>query len=414
MARLLWNHVRKDLSRHRRQPLEFLIWLGIPLMIGFLFTLLFGGGGGPKPMAHVLVVDEDDSFVSGLLLRALDEENTQGFVKGEVVTAEEGRLRIDDGEATALLTIPAGFSDAILLEEPLALPLVTNPAQRILPLIVEEGLQVLVDGHFYLHRLVGEDLRRFAAMDSMPSDAEIAAFSVKVSGLFERLGSSFDPLLVQVVDEPPPPEEALAEEESPSTAFLFLPSVLFMALLFMASGLAGEIWEEEREGTLRRVLVTPGGAPPFLLGKLIAAMILFLAVGVLTLAAGSLYLDLPFGRLPVALLWIGLSGAALSAGFTALQLLFPSQRAASIVSLALLLPLMMLGGSFFPFEAMPGWMAAVGMKTPNGWALEHLKSILLGNESPQALLGGIAALLAAVVLLTLFGAWRLRARFGRG
>jgi len=413
MARLLWNHVRMDLARHRRQPLEFLIWLGIPLMIGFLFTLLFGGGGGegPQPVAHVLVVDEDSTFVSGLLLRALDEESTRGFVKGEVVTAEDGRRRIDDGEATALLTIPAGFSDAILLEEPLALPLATNPAQRILPMMVEEGLQVLVDGHFYLHRLIGEDLRRFAAMDSMPSDAEIAAFSVKMSKLFERLGESFDPLLLEVVDEPPPPEALEAEEESPSTAFLFLPSVLFMALLFMASGLAGEIWEEEREGTLKRVLVTPGGAPPFLLGKLVAAMILFLAVGALSLAAGSAYLDLPLGQLPVALLWIALSGGALAAGFTALQLLFPTQRAANVVSLALIFPLMMLGGSFFPFEAMPGWMAALGAKTPNGWALQHLKAILLGREGAEALLGGLGALLAAIVLLTLFNAWRLRARF---
>ena len=140
---ILWNSVRKDLSRHRRQPLEFLIWLGIPLMIGFLFTLLFSGGGdSPKPVAKVLVVDEDQSFVSGLLLRALSEENSKGFIDAEFVDATSGRARIDRGEATALLTIPEGFSDAVLKEEPLALLLVTNPAQRILPHIVEEGLRI--------------------------------------------------------------------------------------------------------------------------------------------------------------------------------------------------------------------------------------------------------------------------------
>ena len=30
------------------------------------------GGEGPRPVASLLVVDEDASFVSGLLLRALD------------------------------------------------------------------------------------------------------------------------------------------------------------------------------------------------------------------------------------------------------------------------------------------------------------------------------------------------------
>jgi ABC-type multidrug transport system permease subunit len=411
---VLWNAIRKDLARHRRQPLEFLIWLGIPLMIGFLFTVLFSGGSGdsPGPVTKVLVVDEDASFVSGLLLRALSEENSRGFIDAEQVEREEGRARIDDGEATALLIIPEGFSEAVLQEKPLALPLITNPAQRILPRIVEEGLRIVVDGHFYLHRLIGEDLRRFAAMDSMPTNTEIAAFSVKMGHLFERLGGSFDPLLLQVVNEPVPAEEVEAVE-SPSIGFLMMPSVLFMAILFMASGLSGEIWEEDRLTTLRRILVTPGGAPPFLLGKLLTAMILFLAVGGGSLLLGLSTLDLAAARLPAALLWIAPSGAALTAMFTFLQLLFRSQRAANIVVMTLIFPLMMLGGSFFPTEIMPGWMAKLSLRTPNGWAMAHLKSILLGNETSGELIAGLLILLLAIFLFTVLGAWRLRARFAR-
>ena len=55
-----------------------------------------------------------------------------------------------------------GFSEAVLKEEPTRLLLVVNPAQRILPGIVEEFLRVLVDGAFYAHRLIGPELRAMA------------------------------------------------------------------------------------------------------------------------------------------------------------------------------------------------------------------------------------------------------------
>lgn len=408
---LLLNTIRKDLRRHRRQPLEFLIWLGIPLLVGLLFTLLFGGQEGPRPLPHLLVVDEDDSFLSGLFIQALGSGQGEGFLKSEAVTAAEGRRRLDDGEATALLTLPAGFSDAMLQEKPLALPLVANPSQRILPAMVEEGLHILIDGHFYLHRLIGDDLCQLAAMEGSPTDSVVAAFSVRVHRVMDRLAEALDPPLLALVDEPPPPEAAAADR-APSAAFLFLPSVLFMALLFMAQGLSGEIWEESRGHTLERFLGTPGGATVFLAGKLGTALLLFMAVGGLALAAGAAYLDLELRRLPLALLWAGLAGCGLTVGLTTLQLLCPSQRAASILGMALIFPLMMLGGSFFPFEAMPAWMSALGARTPNGWALIHLKAILLGRESMAALSIGLVVLLASLALLTLINARRLRARFG--
>jgi ABC-type multidrug transport system permease subunit len=42
----------------------------------------------------------------------------------------------------------------------------------------------------------------------------------------------------------------------------------------------------------------------------------------------------------------------------------------------------MLGGSFFPFEVMPDWMARIGKLTPNGWSLLRLREILDGKPNP--------------------------------
>jgi ABC-type multidrug transport system permease subunit len=60
-------------------------------------------------------------------------------------------------------------------------------------------------------------------------------------------------------------------------------------------------------------------------------------------------------------------------------------------------PLMMIGGSFFPFESMPKWMATVGSWTPNGWMLVKLKAILLNQAEPLSLS------VAAFALIVIFG-----------
>src|SRR5688572_23208063 len=95
---------KKDLARRLRDPMSFLLWLGIPLAIGGMLRLAFGGGGGSAPRAMVLVVDEDGSVPSRLLLGALAQGGAQGLpFEAEAVDAAEGRARIEARDASALL-----------------------------------------------------------------------------------------------------------------------------------------------------------------------------------------------------------------------------------------------------------------------------------------------------------------------
>ena len=103
---------KKDLRRRLTDPASLVIWLGIPLLLGGLISLLTGGGGGPVPKAHVLLVDQDDSLLSRLLANAGGGD--QAFLDIETVTEAEGRARMDAGEASAMLVLPKGFTDAVL------------------------------------------------------------------------------------------------------------------------------------------------------------------------------------------------------------------------------------------------------------------------------------------------------------
>ena len=74
-------------------------------------------------------------------------------------------------------------------------------------------------------------------------------------------------------------------------------------------------------------------------------------------------------------------------------------------------PLMMLGGSFFPFDLMPAWMAAIGRWTPNGLAVTHIRALLFEQPDWQAI-----AIATPLLALPAAGAFwlsvgRIRRRF---
>jgi len=78
-----------------------------------------------------------------------------------------------------------------------------------------------------------------------------------------------------------------------------------------------------------------------------------------------------------------------------------TQRSSELLSSVVTFPLMMLGGSFFPLEQMPAWMAAAGRWTPNGLGVARLKELLYGSVSATsigiAILGiGIPAVIAFI------------------
>ena len=150
--------VRKDLVRRLRDPAVLAIWLGIPLVLGTLITAVSSGGGSGRLRAKVLVVDQDGTFASELLTGVFQQGPAEGLFEARTVELEEGRALLDEGEASALLVIPAGFSEALFEEVPATLELVTNPAQRILPGLVEETLNLQSSDIMYVGDHVEADV----------------------------------------------------------------------------------------------------------------------------------------------------------------------------------------------------------------------------------------------------------------
>ncbi len=388
--RFVFTSAGKDLRRIRREPVTILTWLGIPTFIAVILVVIFGRGDA-RPNGKLLLVDEDAGFGAALLAGAFSQGALADMISIEKVQREEGLRRINKGDASALLIVPRNFTTALVEGQRSTLQLVRNPAQRILPDIIEEALSMLTDAAFYLQIVAGPQLRMSA--QGPPTDAAIARISVQFNHTIVDLRKYLSPPLIQL-------ETKVIEDKTDKPggfAALMLPGMIYMAVFFIAGGLATDVWRERTFGALRRVATTPASFRAFLAGKLLAAFLVFLLVGAFGLTVAHFLADLQIANFPLAVVWIAMSGTGLYLIMMLLQSLASTERVAGMLSNFVLLPLTMLGGSFFPFDMMPKGFAQAGRLTPNGWSVVELQKILDG--------AAVTPLAFAAVILFVAAAW---------
>ena len=385
--RFVWTTFRKDLACLRRDPFSTLTWLCIPCCIGLLVHLVFSGGQA-TPQGLLLVADLDRTLASNMLTGQFSREPLSRMFVVESVSESEGRARMGRGDAAAFLLIPRGLQDAFLRNQPSRVQLFTNPSQTILPKIAADSLSMTVDAGFYVQHLAGPTMRDLARADNT-SDEAVTRMALETVHLENSLRKYFDPPLIgldiQVVQ---------VRKVSQNAAAFFFPSMIFMALMLMANGLAGDIWNERLAGTLRRLATTPAAVAAFLAGRLLTILLVYVAVSLGGVAVGRWLAGAQVASIPMASLWAALSGMSFYLLLLLVALASSSRRAANVWSNILVFPLSMIGGCFFPFASMPAWMANIGRLTPNGWAISQFQNILDGSLKPPQLAAGMAVMAA--------------------
>jgi ABC-type multidrug transport system permease subunit len=399
--RFLWTAVRKDLSRLRRDPLALGTSIGIPLVLVTLITLVFSGGQA-TPQGRLLVADEDGTFLSQALSAAFNREPLSKMFVVETTGREEGRRRMDRGDASALLIVPKGFQDAVFQDRPTQLQLVTNPAQTILPNIIEETLSTAVDGGFYLQRVAAVPLRSISTGQT-PTDETIVRASIAFTRLGRSLSKYLNPALIDLELN-----VTAEKQESQNVAAFFLPAMLFMGLLFTGNSYALDIWKEKSWGTLRRLATTPVSLAAALGGRLISLALILSGAALVGVGGMHWLAHVPVASVLLATLWLILSGTAFYLFLLTIAVHASSPRAANVVGNLVVFPLALLGGSFFPFEMMPDWMASIGRFTPNGWAVTLFKGFVAGSAHVRDLLIGAGWMAAVGSILFFISVRRLR------
>src|SRR6266404_6072840 len=115
--RFLWISAIKDLLRLRREPITLLTWIGVPSLTAILLVVVFGSSEA-RPHGTLLIADEDRGIGAMLLAGAFSQGPLGDMITIERVNQQDGRVRMDKGDASALLIIPKDFTNALMESKP--------------------------------------------------------------------------------------------------------------------------------------------------------------------------------------------------------------------------------------------------------------------------------------------------------
>jgi ABC-type Na+ efflux pump permease subunit len=356
--------LRKDLTRVFRDPVGLIVWISTPAIITALVSLI---STGPQPMPHgkLLIVDLDRSFISGALTNVFTRPPFDKMLDVQHVDETAGRRTIDAGDASALIEIPAGFGAAAMRQEHSTVSLWVNPSQRIVPNMIRQVL--------------------LGALESgmRPPPPQLQSIDIES----------------QTVGERPKPLSLPA---------LFFPGMLMLAVFGLSQSMALEWWAENTQGTLRRVLATPRPFAEFVAGKTAAFAVVSAGITLFGMGAAKWILASQPRHFALAVAWLAGSGVALYLMSSLLQMAAGDQRSGLVINQFVLFLLSMMGGTFFPFEMMPKWLASIGRLTPNGFAVARYKDLIAGSIDSTSILIAFAGLGLFVAVEFLVLSRRLR------
>jgi hypothetical protein len=152
----------------------------IPVLTAVIMSLVFAPQGDIQKniTIHLALLDRDDDFLSGVLRSISNQgEATQNLRLHLVDTEEAGIKLVERRKVSAFVVLPERLTIDLLDGNTTALTLYKNPAQTILPTIVEEGLNVLciaVDRALKLLQPEMKLIRDMVDRDRIPDPLEVA------------------------------------------------------------------------------------------------------------------------------------------------------------------------------------------------------------------------------------------------
>jgi ABC-2 family transporter protein len=431
--------LRKDLRILRRSPLVLLLLLAYPVVIALLVGLV-AAYANAKP--RVALVDLDglpETLVLGGERFHIDR--TIDRVREEVelvrLSPEEAERQLETGKVVATLTVPDGFvrelrlmvrSPEVVLETTQGglAPRVRQQVQALVYGLNRELQSAYIEANLRYIDLIrdggrGEFLgREFDVLgldgarrelDELPAGPRLDRIRefVRTADLAldqtdEALRATATPIALVEADERGRTWALSAQVQAYGLGL----TITFLALVLAAGALAAER-DEGVLGRLRRGLVTPG---QLVAAKVALAVVVAVGIGLAIALSFGLAVELgdvvggePWGRLPLLAAGLVLAGASLGALGVLLGAIAGESRAAVLVALLVVLPLVFLG--LIPREVVPP-AGIASDALPFAHAVRFFAAALY-EADPWAEVGREAAWLAALGVAFGFLA-RLRTR----
>ncbi|MBN2206027.1 MAG: ABC-2 transporter permease, partial [Candidatus Aminicenantes bacterium] len=342
----------------------------------------------------------------------------QAFAVRPFPDEAEARRRVERESLFAALIIPADFSEALTTGRATVEVCVAGPGNVLgtaFTSVVETVANLISSGEIAarttIEALLGHPAARVRLRDGRWNDA--------LTDLVRAAASpDANPIRVQRLSPAGPSARIkLAHYLAASLAVMFIG---FTALMISAG-----LFQDRRQGTLQRLLVTPTRPEAVLGGKFLGAY-LSAVVQLGLLAGGLAALERLFGGAagagsgatnplaadPVGLAVLILTAAAAAAGVgAAVAGLAGSYVQAANAGIAILIVMGLLGGSFFPVDFFPAPLHLLSRATFQYWAVAGYVKLALGS-GPAAVLPHALVLTAMAVAYFAIGGRLLKRRLG--
>lgn len=371
----------KDLRLRLRDRSALIIGIIAPLSLAFILNLVFGSAFDPTQGIGLEygLVDLDRSEISGSFTSVLEEIEAEGIIELEqftdLGTADDA---VEQGEVDSYFLLEPGFGQAIGSNSLSTIQVVGNVDSPTSTQIAASIADQFATGIEAAQLAIGTTSQLTSLpvtpefLASLEGDPRTAAFSYRLDDV------------------------STATRQLDATTYMAAGMAVFFLFFTVGFGVLG-LLEEERQGTLARLMAAPIARASVVGGKAILSFVLgVISMFVLVVATQALMGASWGAPLGVALLVVaGVLSAVGIIGLVAAVAKTPegAENMSSIIAVIL----GMLGGVFFQVGQGDDILSRLTFITPHAWFMRGLADLADGAAWTAALPATAAMLVFAVV-----------------
>ncbi len=379
-------------------PMDWVFFLVAPV----IFTVIVGLGLGGTAQDQdsrlaVAIVDADGGALAAELRAALEASDV---VRIESTTMARAEIMLGNADVAAIVSLPAGFSQAVLDGEPVELLVRTSPDNRALA--AWQTLEAEVSRVGSLVTIAQASVAEAEKIQPFASEAEKQAFFQQAIQLARQ---SLEQPAATVKTHQATQAVAQAVEGFAQSS----PGQMVSWTLITFLGTSTVLVYERVLGTLRRLIVMPASRGVILGGKLLGHYCVGLVQMAILILFGWAAFGVNWGRDPLALALVALSYAlaATSLGLLLSTLVKTTAQAAN-ATVALSMLLSALGGAWWPLEVTPPVYQTAVRLLPTSWAMAGFTDVIVRGSGAAQVLPQVAVLLLFAAGFFIVGIWRFK------
>ena len=419
-----WIIALKDTRIRFRDRNAILLMLVAPLIIsaimGAAFGNITGGGGSPISEIPIIVVNADEGELGGSIVDILisikvdtDDGSVGLFSATETDNLDSAREQVESGEVRGVVYIPANFSELLEQEtgkerETAFIQLFTDPSSSVSPSILRGVANQIASGF------------STAVISQRVVVDQVMGYSDVLGPRLANLGAVLEDELTTAFRGDTGPRQLISletitigeEDEDFNILGYFAPSMAIFFLMFTMFDGTRSILEEEQEGTLHRLMITPTWITQILLGKIGGTFLTGILQFWILVVASALIFRLSWGNSILGLVLMGLGTIAAATSLGAFVASFArNTNQANIIGTVVTLVFAMLGGNFVQTSNFPTWLDSLSKLTINRWSLDGFIELTLGGRGAVDILPNFAVLLGIGLVFLILSLQRFNRRF---